>query len=282
MISIVVCSINPKLFDALKSSIEKTIGLPGYELIKINNTIEKLSIAKAYNKGLLQAKNEIVVFVHEDVIFHTQDWGRILLDHFEGKPRAGLIGVAGSKLKLRAPSSWFNVATKFFVVNIIQWDHEKNVKHDSFGWNSNTEVIQEIVAADGVFLALRKVDGVCFDERIKGFHGYDMTISLTYKAKGWSVFAINDLLIEHFSQGTINKDWLMSMERIYQLYKRKLPLSLTAENYSMPLEIQAFERFIQLCKKHGERKIGFRNYLRLLKFQPLSLGRFLQIRDFLR
>lgn len=282
MISIVVCSINPKLFSTLKESIENTIDLPGYELIKIDNTIEKLSIAKAYNKGLAQARNEIVVFVHEDVIFHTKDWGRILLGHFKDNPNAGLIGVAGSKLKLKAPSTLYDPKGKYYVANILQWDQNKKKKYDSFGWSSTNEVLQEIVAADGVFLALRKVKGIRFDERINGFHGYDIAISLIYKTKSWSVFAANDLLIEHFSLGTINKDWLKSMERLFQLYHKKLPLNLTSKTNLRTLEIQAYERFIKLCLNFGEKKTGFRNYLRLLKMQPLNFNRYLQIRDFIR
>lgn len=281
MISIVVCSIKKELFKNLGESIKTTIGIPDYELIKIDNTVEKLSIAKAYNKGLSQARNEIVVFVHEDVIFHTQGWGRILFHHFEANPRAGLIGVAGTKLKLRAPSTLYDAKGVFYVANILQWDQNKKVKHDSFGWRNNTEVIQEIVAADGVFLALRKAKGVRFDERVNGFHGYDIAISLSYKTKGWSVFAVNDLLIEHFSQGTINKDWVEAMERLYRLYHKKLPQNLTAETNLRLLEILAFERFIKLCLNLGERKTGFRNYLRLLKLQPLIIRRYLQIRDFI-
>lgn len=281
MISIVVCSIKKELFKYLGENIKRTIGLVGFELIKIDNTIEKLSIAKAYNKGLSQARNEIVVFVHEDVIFHTQGWGRILLHHFEANPRAGLIGVAGTKLKLRAPSTLYDPKGEFYVVNILQWAQNKKIKHDSFGWKDTSDVIQEIVAADGVLLALRKVEGVRFDERIKGFHGYDLAISLSYRIRGWSVFAVNDLLIEHFSIGTINKDWVKAIERLYHLYHKQLPQNLTAETDLRLLEILAFERFIKLCLTLGEKKTGFRNYLRLLKLQPISIRRYLQIRDFI-
>jgi|LSQX01.2.fsa_nt_gb hypothetical protein len=271
MLSIVVCSINPNLFNALNQSIEKTIGLSDYELIKIDNTVENLSIAKAYNKGLSQAKNEIVVFVHEDVIFRTQNWGKFLVDQFNSNPNAGLIGVAGSTIKLKAPSSWFNNPEEFHVKNIIQHKGEKGARHEVIGWEPNDGFLKEITVADGVFLALRKIKGVSFDERIPGFHGYDLAISLIYKGQGYSVLATNKILIEHFSTGVLDKSWIRAMFVISRLYKDQLPLALEKVSSLKNLELEKLKWFVNRALDLNEKGIAFNCFIRLFFKQTFSL-----------
>ena len=270
MISIVICSINEVFFKSIQQSIVATIGIINYEIIKVDNKKVKRSLSEAYNVGLEKAKFEIVVFVHEDVIFHTQDWGKILLGHFESNPTAGLIGVAGSTLKLKTPSSWFNVPKEFHVINIIQHIGEKDTRHDVIGWKSNDEFLKEISIADGVFLAMRKIKDIYFDERIPGFHGYDLAISLTYKTHGFSIFATKKILIEHFSIGVLDKSWIRAMFDISRLYKDQLPLAVHKVSSFKNLELEKLKSFIHKALDLNERRIAFFCFIRVLLMKPLS------------
>ena len=40
------------------------------------------SLTELYNKGLKEAKNDIVVFCHDDILFNKNGWARRLLTHF--------------------------------------------------------------------------------------------------------------------------------------------------------------------------------------------------------
>ena len=111
MISIIVCSINSNLFNTLSNSIENTIGLE-YQIIKIDNSKEKLSIAQAYNKGASKARFKVLVFVHEDIIFHTIGWGEILISHFKSLENPGVLGVAGNSYLPISPSDWWGCSSK--------------------------------------------------------------------------------------------------------------------------------------------------------------------------
>jgi hypothetical protein len=63
-------------------------------VIEIINNGE--SLTKCYNRGLEQAKTNIVVFCHDDITIEKKQWGSKLLKQFEKNPTFGIIGVAGS------------------------------------------------------------------------------------------------------------------------------------------------------------------------------------------
>jgi hypothetical protein len=67
-------------------------------VIEIINNGE--SFTKCYNRGLEQAKTNIVVFCHDDITIETKQWGSKLLKQFEKNPTFGIIGVAGSKYQI--------------------------------------------------------------------------------------------------------------------------------------------------------------------------------------
>ncbi len=49
--------------------------------------------------GASQAKFNIICFLHEDVLFRSQNWGLTLVSLFADHPDLGLVGLAGSKYK---------------------------------------------------------------------------------------------------------------------------------------------------------------------------------------
>ncbi|MFV0607067.1 MAG: glycosyltransferase, partial [Niabella sp.] len=105
MISIIVSSYKPDLFLQFSQSIEKTIGVP-YEIIKIGNP-GLMSLAAAYNLGAGRAQCDNLLFVHEDIVFFTKDWGKVFLEKLT-LPQAAIIGLAGAVKRFRLPYGYFN------------------------------------------------------------------------------------------------------------------------------------------------------------------------------
>ena len=104
MLSIIICSISPERLQAVKRNIQHSIGVE-HEFIIIDNREKKWPIAKAYNYGAYAAKYPYLFFVHEDVKFHSQNWGGVIENKLR-EPDCGVIGFAGSKVKLKSYSGW--------------------------------------------------------------------------------------------------------------------------------------------------------------------------------
>lgn len=201
MLSIIISSYRPDYFDALKESIADTCGIQ-YEIIKIENP-GVMGTCAAYNLGAKKAQYENLLFLHEDVLFHSKNWGQKLITHLEN-PHTGIIGVAGSNYVPFAPSGWY--VQGYSYVYLLQ--NTKN-KVDKTFINSTTRHRNRVFAVDGVFLAMQKTkaEEFRFDEKIGGYHAYDLDISLRISKK-YKNFVVNDILIEHFSEGNPDKAFL--------------------------------------------------------------------------
>ena len=79
MLSIIICSISPERLQEISQNIHATIGVE-HEIIAIDNREKCWSIARAYNEGARQARYPYLFFVHEDVKFHSQDWGTVVAE----------------------------------------------------------------------------------------------------------------------------------------------------------------------------------------------------------
>lgn len=202
MISIIISSYLPRYFAALEKNIAETIGVP-YEIIRINNP-GLMGICEAYNQGAEKAQYDYLLFSHEDILFHTQDWGEKLMAHLD-RPDAGIIGLAGSSYVPVAPSSW-TVSEKYNSVNILQGNKENE---SSYLIRRTKSRMNPVYAVDGVFMAIRKNNFIPykFNEELKGFHGYDLDLSLRISKKLQN-YVVDDILIEHFSKGNLDKTWL--------------------------------------------------------------------------
>lgn len=266
MISIIICSkLKSKNYELLEN-IKDTIG-SDYELIMIDNSENKYSIFQAYNLGIKTSKFPYLVFVHEDVLFHTIGWGEILVSQFLEHPKAGLIGVAGAKIKTKMPSAWWENDSKFLVKNILQHYPNKKPQLEKLGFiNSN---IEEVVTIDGVFMALRRNESIRFEEVLKGFHNYDQSLSLDVRQLGYKVMVSNKILIEHFSTGKIDDSWIRSTLQFQQLYKNKLPQSIGGESMRYH-EAKSCLSFIYNCRYTGHKRTSFKFWLKYFILKPFS------------
>ncbi|RZK11395.1 MAG: hypothetical protein EOO46_06940, partial [Flavobacterium sp.] len=224
MISIIVCSVREALRDALRSNVAETIGVP-YEFIIIENEKTYYSISQAYNIGASQAQYPYLCFVHEDIVFHTRNWGNVLIGHFK-ETDARLIGILGTLIKTKAHSS---VHIPFPNLNRhYQLQRYENNELDFFFDNPRHEKQSEVCMLDGLFIASTKKaweETRFSDDYLKGFHGYDIDFSLKNFLKG-KVLVVYDILIEHSSLGTFSKSWIDTQLLVTKRWRKRLPLAV--------------------------------------------------------
>ncbi|WP_016991059.1 glycosyltransferase, partial [Flavobacterium sp. ACAM 123] len=224
MLSIIICSRAQTINENLSVNLENTVGCL-YELIVVDNSENKYSIFEAYNIGIQKAKGAYWCFMHDDISFHTPDWGMAIRAIFESDCNIGLIGVAGAKVKTKMPSAWWECPIDQRVINIIQHIDGGTIEKWELGWGKKS--IEEVAAIDGVFMVGRSVVGLRFDEmKLKGFHNYDLNLSLAYKKQGYKIMVTHNVLLEHFSAGVINEDWLVSVLNFDRYYGKYLPIDI--------------------------------------------------------
>jgi glycosyltransferase involved in cell wall biosynthesis len=265
MISLIICSRKSTIPEELSKNIEKTIGYE-YELIVIDNSTNRYSIFKAYNIGIERSRGEYLCFIHDDVLFHTQNWGRVVKRIFEEDKKIGLIGIAGAKNKSKMPSAWWDCNKGDNYTYIVQ--HFKNKKKETMNYGFDKNPIEEVVVIDGVFMVLRKKDKISFHKSMTGFHNYDLNLSFECKKQGLKIVVTNQLLIEHFSIGSINKEWIASTSKMHELYQKILPLLLDVAPQSESLEIANAKKFILQSLLFHERLIAFKYWTKLFVIYP--------------
>ena len=222
MISILVCSVNEGFRNKLLESIKASIGVE-FEFIYQDNSKDKSSIAQVYNSLKKRAKGQYLCFLHEDIEFHSPNWGCELIKLSEADESVGLIGIAGSLYKSDIPSGWGCVDPKFLVLNYRQKNSTSDFSHHSHALST------EVVCIDGVFMFMQAdlAKRINFNEDIiKGFHGYDLDLSMQVLLQQKKVIVTNAVCITHFSAGSPNVDWYNTHLALGKCYKNILPKSL--------------------------------------------------------
>ena len=263
MLSIIISSYQPNFFAALEKNIAETIGVP-YEIVQIYNP-GTMGICEAYNKGAKLAKYDHLLFLHEDVLFHTQNWGEKLIKHLED-PRTGIIGVAGSDYVPHAPCGWNVYDNRHLYYNFIQSNKTSTINKHRQKLEKN---IQKVYAIDGVFIACtrKKYNEILFNENIKGYHGYDLDFSLRM-AKKYNNYVTGFILIEHFSLGNTNKNWLLSNIQIRQTINHNFNKS-----YDSKVEKNVFNSFLRKYIHHFGASLKTLTFtLRFFPFYKLNLN----------
>lgn len=259
MLSIIISSYQENYYNALEKNIAETIGLP-YEIIKIKN-VGEMGICEAYNKGALKAKYDYLLFVHEDIVFHTQNWGELLIKHLD-KENVGVVGIAGSNYVPKSPIGWHLPDNKYNFLNFIQNNRSKSNPR----LFSNINQSYQVFALDGVFMAVKRIifKEFLFNEEVKGFHGYDLDFSLQIAQK-YKNFVISDILIEHFSVGIPNIEWFKNNILIKE--KNNFQYNLTVNNN---LENNVFIMFMN--NYFNFFGYGIKSFISLLKFKNKHLN----------
>jgi glycosyltransferase involved in cell wall biosynthesis len=276
MMSIIICSRSQFISNDLVENIKSTIGCK-YELIIINNSDNQFSIFQAYNIGIEKSIGEYLCFMHDDILIHSNDWGKVVNRIFEENLDFGLIGVAGAKIKTKIPNGWWDCEEKYKSVNIIQHFRNGNVEKQCIGFEDT--MFNEVVFIDGVFMVLRKKTNFFFNQDYSGFHNYDFNISFEILKKGFKLGVTNEILIEHFSTGVLDKDWLKSTINMHKRYRMFLPTATTRVDF-VKMEIFGGKRFINHCFRIEGRKKVYMYFFSIFNLNLFSKSQFSLLKYF--
>ena len=222
MLSIIICCRNKSISRELADNIKNTIGV-NYEIISIDNSKNTYSICSAYNAGFAKSKYPYLCFVHEDVLFHTQNWGQKLITHLK-LDDAGIIGLAGGDLVTRIPNSWAKLMPS---INIIQSDKNGKGTTQKMKYPEDFDQLRHsAILLDGVILCMRRkvMEETTFNESLEGFHGYDLDISIHSTVIGYTNYVIYDIELEHFSRGKTNAIYYNNLISIFKRWELYLPI----------------------------------------------------------
>jgi len=209
----------------LQEYLKKSAGHPKIQVIeKVNNGEKNLS--QVYNEIISESIYDIVVLCQDEIYFDTKNWFKKITRHFE-KTDYGILGMAGTT---RMPSSgmWWEDRSKMF--GIVNHESEGR-KWESKYSDSLGNDIKEVVAVDGVFIALDKTRiKQNFDESVDGFHMYDINFCFKNFLEGVKIGVITDVRITHKSVGMTNEQWDLNRQIFSEKYKNNLPSKIKFRN----------------------------------------------------
>jgi hypothetical protein len=273
MLSIIICHRNIELLTATKKNIQETIGIP-YELVVIDNSKNGYTIFSAYNEGVEKAKYNILCFMHEDILFHTHNWGEKVINHFE-KLEVGMIGIIGGLAQSSIPSAWwfnnyFGKSAKNLLMRSNRNGNAKLYQYYSNPYNEKDKA--EAIVVDGVWFCIRKslFNNISFDEKtFTGFHLYDADISMQVLQHSKN-YIIYDVLIEHKWSGKISKDYYWDLIKFSNKWSHKLPLQSknVEEGYMKYYNWHSLRSYILEMKTKDFTKVEIKTFLK--KYYPVA------------
>jgi len=201
--------------------IKNTIGSK-HEILCFPN-FNEFSLTSLYNRALdeTNSKDAILCFIHNDIVFKTLNWGRILLAKFN-TTGYGIIGLAGTTSMPKSGIWWEDKHTMFGIV-----EHTDEINTWVSNFSPPIKNIQDVVIVDGVFMAVDPSKTVGFNETFDGFHFYDISFSLDNYLNDVEIGVITTIRILHKSVGQTSPKWDENRMKFVKLYGDDLPLSIT-------------------------------------------------------
>jgi hypothetical protein len=220
LVSVVIST--RKINDNYVKHVEKMFSHPKTEILIYENEGE-YSLTQLYNVGLRDSVNDIVVFMHDDLILETPNMTPKIVKLFEKHSDYGIIGIAGTD-KLTSGMWWQNRENMFGVVGHVH-EGKRHVNHYSKGVFN--DVLKDVVVVDGLFFMVHKKRiKKNFDEQFNGFHFYDIPFCFENYLEGVKVGLTTKFSVTHNSIGMVNKQWEKGKLLFEALYDKKLPVEI--------------------------------------------------------
>jgi hypothetical protein len=211
-----------KIDSTYYDHVKRMFSHPNTEILMYENDGE-MSLTQVYNKGLKESVNDIVVFMHDDLILETSNMTPKIVKLFEKHPDYGIIGIAGTD-KLTSGMWWQNRENMFGVVGHIH-EGKRHVNHYSKGVFN--DVLKDVVIVDGLFFIVRKsLLKKEFNEQFEGFHFYDISFCVENQFEGVKIGLTTKFGVTHKSVGMTNKQWEKNKLLFEALFEKRLPLTI--------------------------------------------------------
>ena len=211
-----------KIDDEYLKHVEKMFSHPKTEILVYENEGE-YSLPQLYNVGLRDSKNDIVVFIHDDIILETTNITPKIVRLFDENPEYGIIGVAGTDNL--TSGRWWDNRDKMY--GIVAHEHEGKRHVNQYSKQTFGDKPKEVVIIDGVMMMVHKKRiKHTFNEQFEGFHFYDLPICVENYMDGVKIGVTTKIRITHKSIGMVNKKWEKNKLLFEALYEKKLPLTV--------------------------------------------------------
>jgi GT2 family glycosyltransferase len=158
-----------------------------YEIIPILNFGNPYSAAQALNLGIEQARGDIIVLCHQDIVFY-ETWIDTLFKRISelGNSKWGVLGTAGITTKDKTVGVIYNMRGKL-------------------GWRQSAKgTTFPVQTVDEHCMVIRRNSNLRFDERtFNGFHFYGPDLCLTAISKGMQNYGILCPLVHNSGSGSL-------------------------------------------------------------------------------
>lgn len=184
-----------------------------------------LPLSKIYADMMVssEVKDQVVVFIHDDIEFLKKGWGEEILRLFKENKEYGIIGVAGSA-QFDEDAAWWNYKKIFGQVL-----HRK----DGTSWLSAfspllDKDLQEVAVVDGLFIAVDRARiSDNFNRELEGFDFYDIDFCLSNLfSKKCKIGVTTNIRLAHNSIGALKDGWFKNRDIINNKYKDKYPIDI--------------------------------------------------------
>ena len=210
-----------KIDDEYLKHVEKMFSHPKTQISVYENDGVS-SLPEIYNTGLNDAKNDIVVFMHDDLIIETTNVTQKLNNLFERFPEYGIIGVAGTDRLHNGV--WWEI--KENMQGQVRHLHEGKIYRNNYSGTFG-EGLKQVVVVDGLFFAVCKSRiRYNFDQEFPGFHFYDLPFCINNHIRGVKIGVTTKILVTHKSVGKVTDQWFKNKMFFEAKYGKYLPLAI--------------------------------------------------------
>ena len=212
-----------KIDDNYLKHVEKMFSHPKTQILIYENDGVS-SLPEIYNEGLNEAANNIIVFMHDDLILETKNITPKIVKLFETNPDYGVIGLAGTDNLLSG--MWWQDRTSMY--GVVGHEHEGKRHVNHYSKESYSEKLKEVIVIDGLFMMVHR--GRIkhkFNEQFEGFHFYDLPICIENHLDGVKIGVTTKIMVTHKSIGMVNKKWEKNKFLFEALYEKNFPLKVS-------------------------------------------------------
>lgn len=182
------------------------------------------SFSESYNKALLEAKTDIVVFVREDIKIETADWGAKIVEDFT-KTDFGILGIVGSTI---VPMSGLVWEKEEPLVGRIWYEGRESKNEHRFSEIFKGKVIQVVTIDDAFFAISRAKVRANFDTIYKKDSFYDLDFCLANYELGVKIGVTFSLKVVKLSFNDQDKTWIEN-RKLFVSKHRNLPYRIKPE-----------------------------------------------------